>query len=87
MRPALAHILYIDDDDGMRRLASRALGRKGYEVSLAASGGEGVDMAKVTAFDLVCRLLLEKKKDGLATLEALRALRDCPPVVYVTGSE
>lgn len=26
-------------------------------------------------------------QDGLATLEALRALPDCPPVVYVTGSE
>ena len=87
MRPALAHILYIDDDDGMRRLASRALGRKGYEVSLAASGGEGVDMAKVTAFDLVAVDHYMPGQDGLATLEALRALRDCPPVVYVTGSE
>ncbi len=26
-------------------------------------------------------------QDGLATLEALRALPDCPPIVYVTGSE
>lgn len=26
-------------------------------------------------------------QDGLATLEALRALPNCPPVVYVTGSE
>lgn len=25
--------------------------------------------------------------DGLATLEKLRALPDCPPIVYVTGSE
>jgi two-component sensor histidine kinase len=26
-------------------------------------------------------------QDGLATLEALRQLTDCPPVIYVTGSE
>lgn len=71
----------------MRRLAARALGRKGFEVSLAASGAEGVDMAKVTAFDLVAVDHYMPGQDGLATLEALRALRDCPPIVYVTGSE
>jgi FixJ family two-component response regulator len=26
-------------------------------------------------------------RDGLSTLEGLRALPDCPPMVYVTGSE
>lgn len=71
----------------MRRLASRALGRKGYDVSLAASGAEGVDMAKVTAFDLVAVDHYMPGQDGLSTLEALRSLPACPPVVYVTGSE
>jgi two-component sensor histidine kinase len=71
----------------MRRLAERWLARKGYEVSLAASGAEGVDMAKVTAFDLIAVDHYMPGQDGLATLEALRALRDCPPIVYVTGSE
>ncbi|APW74200.1 response regulator [Sphingopyxis granuli] len=83
----LSHILYIDDDDGMRRLASRALGRKGYDVSLAANGAEGVDMAKATAFDLIAVDHYMPGQDGLATLEALRSLPACPPVVYVTGSE
>jgi two-component sensor histidine kinase len=71
----------------MRRLVSRALGRKGYEVSLAASGGEGVGLAKATAFDLIAVDHYMPGQDGLATLEALRALHGCPPVVYVTGSE
>ncbi|WP_404950420.1 response regulator [Sphingopyxis granuli] len=77
----------MDDDDGMRRLASRALGRKGYDVSLAANGAEGVDMAKATAFDLIAVDHYMPGQDGLATLEALRSLPACPPVVYVTGSE
>ncbi len=71
----------------MRRLASRALGRKGFAVSLASSGAEGVDMAKVTAFDLIAVDHYMPGQDGLATLEALRALPACPPIVYVTGSE
>jgi len=71
----------------MRRLASRALCRKGYDVSLAASGVEGVEMAKATAFDLIAVDHYMPGQDGLATLEGLRSLPACPPVVYVTGSE
>lgn len=71
----------------MRRLASRALGRKGYQVSLAASGSEGVAMAKAASFDLVAVDHYMPGQDGLSTLEALRAIPDCPPIVYVTGSE
>lgn len=81
------HILYIDDDEGIRRLVSRALIRKGLGISLAASGAEGVAMARTTHFDLVAVDHYMPGQDGLATIEALRALSDCPPLVYVTGSE
>ncbi|MDO9367337.1 MAG: response regulator [Sphingopyxis sp.] len=81
------HILYIDDDEGIRRLVLRALIRKGIEVSVAASGGEGVTMAQTTHFDLIAVDHYMPGQDGLATIEALRALRECPPIVYVTGSE
>ena len=83
----MSHILYIDDDDGIRRLVSRALTRKGFEVSLAANGPEGVAMTREGRFDLIAVDHYMPGQDGLATLEALRALPDCPPVVYVTGSE
>ncbi|MBE1529865.1 two-component sensor histidine kinase [Sphingopyxis sp. OAS728] len=71
----------------MRRLASRALARKGFTVSLASGGGEGVEQAKTADFDLIAVDHYMPGLDGLATLEALRALPGCPPVVYVTGSE
>ena len=87
MRPALTHILYIDDDEGIRRLVSRALTRKGYAVSVAASGAEGIAMVEAERFDLVAVDHYMPGLDGLATLETLRALPDCPPIVYVTGSE
>ncbi len=50
---AAPRILYIDDDDALRRLVSRALGRHGYDVASAASGAEGVAMAAGGGFDLV----------------------------------
>ncbi len=41
MSDAAPRILYIDDDEGLRRLAERALTRRGFAVSLAASGPDG----------------------------------------------
>ncbi len=87
MSEALAHILYIDDDEGLRRLAARALTRRGYRVSLAASGPEGVEMVRGGGYDLIAIDHYMPGQDGLTTLGALHAIPDCPPVVYVTGSD
>lgn len=81
------HILYIDDDEGLRRLTRRVLERRGYRVELAESGAQGVAMASETAFDLVAVDHYMPGQDGLATLAQLRALPSAPPVIYVTGSE
>ena len=87
MTAAGARILYIDDDPGLRRLASRALERRGYKVTCAADGLEGVAMARETTFDLVAVDHFMPGQDGLATIEQLRGLPQAPPIVYVTGSE
>lgn len=82
-----ARILYIDDDDALRRLVSRAMGRHGYVVASAASGAEGVAMAADGGIDLVAVDHYMPGMDGLETLAAITALPDPPPVVYVTGSD
>ena len=84
---AAPRILYIDDDEGLRRLVRRALERRGYRVDLAASGAEGVAMASASGYDLVAVDHYMPGQDGLATLGALMALPSPPPVIYVTGSE
>jgi two-component sensor histidine kinase len=84
---AAHRILYIDDDEGLRRLVSRALKRRGFEVDIAASGPEGVAMAADTVYAMVAVDHYMPGQDGLATLEQLGALPDPPPVIYVTGSE
>ena len=81
-------ILYIDDDAGLRRLVEKLLGRRGHTVISAASGQEGIDLLKAdTGFELIAVDHYMPGMDGLATLSALRKIRSCPPVVYVTGSE
>jgi two-component sensor histidine kinase/CheY-like chemotaxis protein len=82
-------LLYIDDDEGLRRLVRRALDRRGYEVTTAGDGVEGVAAAAASAtpFDVVAVDHYMPGQDGLATLQQLRALPEPPPVVYVTGSD
>ena len=80
-------ILYIDDDEGIRRLASRALARRGWDVTTADGGELGVQIAAEQRFALVAVDHYMPGIDGLETLARLRALPDPPSVVYVTGSE
>ncbi|WP_404365610.1 sensor histidine kinase [Sphingomonas sp. MMS24-J45] len=83
----MTRVLYIDDDAGLRRLASRTLVRHGFAVTVAEGGAEGVALAQAEPFDLIAVDHYMPGMDGLETLEQLRTLPDVPPVVYVTGSE
>jgi two-component sensor histidine kinase len=80
-------ILYIDDDAGLRRLVEKLLGRRGHTVVSAESGADGVAKAREGGFDLIAVDHYMPGMDGLETLEQLRSVPECPPIVYVTGSE
>lgn len=80
-------VLYIDDDDGLRRLVERGLARHGFDITTASSGIEGVGLARAEPFDIVAVDHYMPGQDGLQTLELLQALPSCPPIIYVTGSE
>ena len=82
-----SRVLYIDDDEGLRRLAARGLARRGFAVTLAGGGEEGLAIAATGDVDLVAVDHYLPGMDGLETLKRIRALPDAPPVIYVTGSE
>jgi two-component sensor histidine kinase len=82
-----ARVLYIDDDAGLRRLATRVLARSSFKVSVAESGAEGVALASAEPFDLIAVDHYMPGMDGLETLKRLRALPNPPPIVYVTGTD
>lgn len=80
-------ILYIDDDAGTRRLVEKLLGRRGHTIVPAESGQEAIALAREGGFDLIAVDHYMPGMDGLETLVELQKLPDCPPIVYVTGSE
>lgn len=87
MTEADPHLLYIDDDQGLRHLVTRALSRRGFRVTGAASGREGVELAMDGSFDVITVDHYMPEQDGLETLLLLNGVPEPPPVVYVTGSE
>ena len=82
-----ARILYIDDDAGIRRLAERALARRGFAVTTAGDGATGAMLSGEQPFDLVAVDHYMPGLDGLETLARIRRRKDAPPVIYVTGSD
>lgn len=80
-------ILYIDDDPGLCRLVQKSFERQGHTVVTANSGADGVALAAEGGFDVIAVDHYMPGQDGLETLAALQKLQDCPPIVYVTGSE
>lgn len=82
-----SRILYIDDDEGLCRLAKRHLERLGCELTYAHSGCAGIELAKAQSFDLVALDHVMPHMGGLETLNHLMALPSPPAVIYVTGSD
>ncbi len=80
-------ILYIDDDASLGRLVEKTLVRKGFAVTLAGSGDEGLARLSSGGFDVVALDHYMPGKDGLTTLAEIRALPGAPPVIYVTGTD
>lgn len=78
-------LLLIDDDADFRVSTSRALGRRGFEVSQAESGEQAVEMLASVAPDVVLLDLRMGGMDGIATLRKLRELDEDLPVIILTG--
>ncbi len=85
----LIRLLYIDDDRGLSRLVEKELGRHGYVVTCAPDGDAGLAVLTERAgdFDAVALDHYMPGREGLDVLPDIIALKDPPPVVYVTGAQ
>ena len=79
-------LLYIDDDPALGRFVQRQLGRLGHAVEVAGDGDAGLARLAEGAFDAVALDHYRPGRDGLAVLNAIRALPEAPPVIFVTGT-
>ncbi len=84
-RPRRSRILVVDDERHVRSIIGSTLERQGYEVLLATSGSEGLQMLEQNAFDLVLSDIVMQNGNGIALLERIRAQHPHLPVVMVSA--
>src|SRR4051794_8287080 len=66
-------ILLVEDNEMNRDMLSRRLIRKGYEITIAVDGGEGVAFAKAHQPDLILMDLSLPVMDGLEATRQIKA--------------
>jgi PAS domain S-box-containing protein len=78
-------ILFVDDEDVVRRTAKLGLERRGYRVLEAASGAEGIDILK-REINRIAAIVLDLSMPGMSGNETLPHLRRIKPDVKVIVS-
>jgi two-component system response regulator AtoC len=66
-------LLVIDDEENMRHMLSKVLGKTGYIVETASNGHEGLKMIQKTDFDFI---LCDIKMPNMSGMDFLKAARD-----------
>jgi len=79
-------VLFVDDEEAIRKVAQKTLERHGYRVLLAADGAEAVSLyaSRRNDIDAVITDMAMPVMDGPATILALRAIN--PEIKIVTTS-
>lgn len=80
------HILYVDDDLALARLAVKYLGRAGYQVVHAVDCLSAMQVVDAGGIDAIVLDHYLSTETGLVILHALKERQSLIPVVYVTGS-
>ncbi|MBI2833398.1 MAG: response regulator [Acidobacteria bacterium] len=85
-RPRSGTVLVIDDDPTMQDLIHRVLAAHGFDVAIAASGDEGLRLARELRPSVITLDVVMPSMDGWAVLTALKADRDLSdiPVIVLT---
>ena len=82
-----ASILVVDDNEDNRDMLSRRLTKRGFDVTMATDGKQGLDLASAGGFDLVLMDMSLPEMDGWEVTRRLRALNGTPrvPVIALTA--
>ena len=79
-----AHILVVDDDDGIRELVKQFLNQNNYLVTTAKSSEDALDKVKIIKFDLIVLDIMMPGKNGLEfTIENKKKINT--PIILLTA--
>jgi DNA-binding NtrC family response regulator len=78
-------ILVVDDEEIMHEILETLLVREGYDVRVASSGAEGLELARALPFDAAIVDIMMPGLDGIATLDELKRIDEDLNVIIITA--
>ena len=83
----LAHILVVDDDDGIRSLVKRYLNENKYLVTTADSAEDASEKVKIVKFDLIILDIMMPGKNGLEFISEHKNELDTPIILLTAKGQ
>ncbi len=77
------HILVIEDDPAVRTLLDKSLQAKGYRVTLATDGLDGLTVLERMRPDLILVDLMMPRLDGMTFVKAIKGHGDTQPIPII----
>jgi DNA-binding NtrC family response regulator len=81
----MSNILVIDDEEIMREILETLLTREGYQVRLASTAAEGLDLLRSVPFDAAIVDVMLPGMDGVTALDEIKKIDDDLPVMMITA--
>ena len=83
----VAHILVVDDDEGIRSLVKKFLNEKKYLVTTASNAEDASEKIKIIKFDLIILDIMMPGKSGLEFIEEHKNELDTPIILLTAKGE
>ena len=83
----IAHILVVDDDDGIRLLVKKYLNENNYLVTTASSAEDELQKIKIIKFDLIVLDIMMPGKSGLEFIKENKKKLDTPVILLTAKGE
>ena len=87
MKNYKAHILVVDDDDGIRNLVKKFLNEKSFLVNTASTAEEAKKKIAIIKFDLIILDIMMPGKSGLEFLSENKSFIDTPVILLTAKGE
>ncbi len=83
----IAHILVVDDDDGIRSLVKRYLDENNYIVTTANSAENAIEKINIIKFDLIILDIMMPGKSGLDFIQEYKKKLETPIILLTAKGE
>ena len=83
----IAHILVVDDDDGIRSLVKKYLNENNYLITTAQNAEEAITKVRLIKFDLIILDIMMPGKNGLEFIQEYKNKLDTPIILLTAKGE